>query len=323
MIPRASRSWFVALALAGSALANPLVVGHRGAGSSDSSNPYPENTVPAIVAGFEQGADLVEIDVQLAAGGELVLWHDEHLDVDGRRQRVSDTELVDFPVLQGPTGIVAEVPSFGQALEAALDAAPGAKVLDIEIKVYDDADREPLVQALAQTLRDQRASRRVMISSFDLGLLVRLEDELPGVETGLLGVLSNRTLKKVKRANAAGAQIEWVIPSTYFSGWPLNLLRAPEQGAPADAGQPSEVAAERAEDEAVAGAPAGSSDPMQVKGWFDSFVEKAHAAGVRVGVWTPNGQKAIAKYVSKGYDMIITDDPDVARGIVGWGMSAD
>jgi glycerophosphoryl diester phosphodiesterase len=61
-----------ALALAVSASGAPLNVGHRGYSAA-----YPENTLIAIDAAFDAGADMVEIDLQKAAGGEVVILHDD------------------------------------------------------------------------------------------------------------------------------------------------------------------------------------------------------------------------------------------------------
>ena len=53
----------------------PLVIAHRGA-SAD----WPENTIPAFIAGIDQGADMIETDVHMSADGELVIMHDTTVD---------------------------------------------------------------------------------------------------------------------------------------------------------------------------------------------------------------------------------------------------
>lgn len=60
-------------------------IAHRGA-----SGYVPENTLAAVRPGVEQGADLVEIDVQRSADGALVVMHDTTL------ARTTDVEEV-FP----------------------------------------------------------------------------------------------------------------------------------------------------------------------------------------------------------------------------------
>lgn len=49
----------------------PLIIGHRGA-SADA----PENTLAAFAMAADQGADGVELDVRLAADGNVVVMHD-------------------------------------------------------------------------------------------------------------------------------------------------------------------------------------------------------------------------------------------------------
>ncbi len=262
------------------AVADPLVVGHRGTGSASSKNPYPENTVPSIEKAFAEGADLVEIDVRLAKGGVPVLWHDEHAVVGGKKRAVRDLLPAELPEVVGSGGMRAPVPTFRQALAAALAIGSGPRVLDIELKVDGDHDRLPLVAAVAQVLREERAARRVMVSSFDLGALEAMEVELPGIESGLLGVLSGRTLSKAIAANRRGAGLEWVIPSGWFKSIP-------------GLGRPEEAGSEES-----------------------AFVADAHAAGFKVGVWTLNEAHHIEKFRERGYDMVITDEPDVARSVL-------
>lgn len=53
----------------------PLVIAHRGASAN-----WPENTIPAFMAGIDQGADMIETDVHMSADGELVIMHDATVD---------------------------------------------------------------------------------------------------------------------------------------------------------------------------------------------------------------------------------------------------
>ena len=55
--------------------APPWIVGHRGAAGE-----APENTLPSFLLAAQQGADMIELDVQLAADGELVVVHDWDLE---------------------------------------------------------------------------------------------------------------------------------------------------------------------------------------------------------------------------------------------------
>ena len=51
---------------------HPLAIAHRGDPVAES-----KNTVAGVVAAIEQGADAIEVDVQLAADGTVVVVHDD------------------------------------------------------------------------------------------------------------------------------------------------------------------------------------------------------------------------------------------------------
>jgi len=51
------------------------VIGHRGA-----MGYAPENTLVSFEEGIRRGADLLEMDVQLSADGEVVVMHDTSVD---------------------------------------------------------------------------------------------------------------------------------------------------------------------------------------------------------------------------------------------------
>jgi glycerophosphoryl diester phosphodiesterase len=96
------------------AVGGALAIAHRG-------DPvrYRENTLPAIAAAVEQGADLVEIDVRLTADGTVVLLHDATLQrLWGVPARVDAVAAADLP---------AEVPTLTEALD--LIAGSGAGLL--------------------------------------------------------------------------------------------------------------------------------------------------------------------------------------------------
>lgn len=98
----------------GKAAGAALAIAHRG-------DPvrHRENTLPAIAAAVERGADLVEIDVRRTADGAVVLLHDATLErLWGVRARVDAVPVADLP---------AGVPTLTDALE--LIAGSGAGLL--------------------------------------------------------------------------------------------------------------------------------------------------------------------------------------------------
>ena len=72
-----------------------LITAHRGA-----SLDYPENTLPAFVQAVELQADFIELDVQLSADGEVVVFHDANLKrVTGKNALVSSLTLEELKEL--------------------------------------------------------------------------------------------------------------------------------------------------------------------------------------------------------------------------------
>jgi glycerophosphoryl diester phosphodiesterase len=66
----------------------PLLFGHRGAKGT-----HPENTLPAFAAAVAGGANALELDVQVAKTGEVVVIHD----LDGTRLALQPAQVKDTP----------------------------------------------------------------------------------------------------------------------------------------------------------------------------------------------------------------------------------
>src|SRR5579859_2748567 len=133
----------------------PLVIAHRGA-SADA----PENTMPAFELAFQQGADMLELDVQCSADGVLVVFHDETTARWEAQARpigaCSLAELRQIPIGSARIATLAEV--------ATLVRERGAAV-NIELKM---PGLEAMVAALVHA---ERITDQVLISSFDAHML--------------------------------------------------------------------------------------------------------------------------------------------------------
>lgn len=75
MLRPSTTLFFVGLLFVSSALAQPLVIAHRGA-----SGYLPEHTLEAATLAFSQGADYIEQDLVLSRDGVPVVLHDIHID---------------------------------------------------------------------------------------------------------------------------------------------------------------------------------------------------------------------------------------------------
>jgi len=103
-------------------LARPLAIGHRGASAH-----VRENTLASFARASDLGAQMWELDVQMARDGVPVVSHDDHLlRVFGMDARISTLNAAD---LAGMAGI--EVPTFAEVAAMARERSAG---LYVELK---------------------------------------------------------------------------------------------------------------------------------------------------------------------------------------------
>ena len=76
-----------------------LVSAHRCGAGEDR---HLENTRPALDRALSMDVDFVEFDVQRCADDTFVLFHDDEVEVDGRRTPLSDLTVARLEQLVGP-----------------------------------------------------------------------------------------------------------------------------------------------------------------------------------------------------------------------------
>lgn len=187
----------------------PLVWGHRGA-----MDFAPQNTVPSFLLAQEQGADGVELDVQLTSDGVLVVFHDARVDAltDGRGPIASlpwsrlrqldagshfgkawkDTRV---PTLEDVLAALAPRMTVNVELKTALSEEPwwdkalaklrGPRTLTEARLRLARAEARPLAEAVAKLL-GQADPGRFVISSFDPLALEAVAPLLPRIPLGFL-----------------------------------------------------------------------------------------------------------------------------------------
>ncbi len=139
------------------------IVGHRGA-----SYDAPENTLPSVKLGFEQGADAVEVDVYLSKDGKVVVIHD----ADTRRvagvnrkvveQTAAELGALDVGSWKGGEYSGAKIPLLSEVLAL----VPAGKKLVIEIK----CGREVLPE-LERVLDASGKRDQTLIIAFDYDVI--------------------------------------------------------------------------------------------------------------------------------------------------------
>lgn len=154
-------------------LKRPLIIAHRGASSAAS-----ENTLPALLLAFMQGADGVEVDLRMTSDGHLVAIHDEDTKrVSGVTLRVDRTPLEKLRALD--VGRVMTRKGQGQrmpVLDEVLGMMPPEKLLYLDLKAGVEAV-EPLVAALKKS---GDLLERVRVMSAQVETLMAVKETLPG-----------------------------------------------------------------------------------------------------------------------------------------------
>jgi len=121
-----------------------VVIAHRGENLH-----HPENTLPAIAAAFDLGADYAEVDVRTTADGELVLSHDPDVErcTTGRgsvaKMTLPEVRALDAGVKVGAEFAGTRVPTFDEALEA----ARGRGGIYVHVKAASAADLVRRIEA--------------------------------------------------------------------------------------------------------------------------------------------------------------------------------
>lgn len=128
-----------------------MVMGHRG----DSVN-APENTIPAFLSAYENGADAVELDVQMTRDGELIILHDSSLTrTTGLRANVWEVDWDDIRDLDNgsffdPAFADTRIPLLDDVLKFA--RAHDNLFLNIEIKRtgHDEGIEQKVIDAILE-----------------------------------------------------------------------------------------------------------------------------------------------------------------------------
>lgn len=171
------------------------IIAHRGASSL-----APESTRAALRAASRAQADLIELDVQLTGDGRAVIFHDDRLERTTTGQGAITRSC--YRQLRRLDAGSWFAPRFGGErillLSQALRAVPPRCGFNLELK---RTSRPPLlITRLINTVRWTRTMARVLVSSFDLGLLRRCRRAWPALARA---VLCTREPQRALRAATA------------------------------------------------------------------------------------------------------------------------
>lgn len=155
---------------------------HRGASAY-----APENTLEAFLLAAEQGADGVELDVQLTKDGEMVVVHDEEIDrVSDGSGFVKDYTLAELKTLNfnktHPEYQDVKIPTLREVYEA---LKPTGMTINVELKTgifwYKDLEKKVL-----ELTKEMEMEDRVIYSSFNHYSIQQMKKIVPEAETAYL-----------------------------------------------------------------------------------------------------------------------------------------
>ncbi len=158
------------------------IFGHRGA-----SAVAPENTLEAFALAMEQGADGIELDVQMTKDGQLVVAHDEVIDrVSDGRGAIRDYTLEQLKQFSfnktHPEYKDAKIPTLEEVLEFVKSSD---LIVNIELKtgVYW---YKKIEEAVADLVQAMGMEDRIIYSSFNHYSVQKMKQLCPKAETAYL-----------------------------------------------------------------------------------------------------------------------------------------
>ncbi len=157
------------------------VTAHRGDSVS-----APENSLSAIRAAIDAGADYAEIDVQEIADGSIVVFHDTDLKrITGSPKKIWEVDLDEVRALDAGSWFSEEfrderIPT----LKEAIAVARGRIRLNIELKFHGREKR--FVESVLQILRTEKFEADCVVSSLHLEGLKEVRRRAPDLVIGFI-----------------------------------------------------------------------------------------------------------------------------------------
>ena len=239
----------------------PIVIAHRGDVAF-----APENTLPAFQLAADKGVDGIEFDVKLSADGEVIVIHNQTVDLTTNgsgnvaRMPLAALRKLDANVQFRGKFHDVTIPTLDEVFETF-----GRRLyMNVELKNYN-TPADDLVARVAKLVRRHGLQDRVLFSSFLHFELSRARKLLPEVPCGQLTMRG------------------WMGWWGRTFGWHGGM----------DALNPFHTDVNA------------------------SLVDRVHAAGKRIYVWTVYAEDDIKRMISLGVDGIITDDPGLALRLLG------
>jgi len=165
-----------------------LIAAHRG-----SSGNAPENTISAFRLAYEEGANMVETDLQMTSDGHFVAVHDLNHFKSIEQDKIRT--LKDFKELDAGSWFddkfkEEKIPQ----LEEILDFAKGKLYLNLELKVNNKAVESGQIESILNIIYKSGYERYLMFSSFNQGFLKMLKNIDESIHTAVISIPGRKML---------------------------------------------------------------------------------------------------------------------------------
>ncbi|MEO7993120.1 MAG: glycerophosphodiester phosphodiesterase [bacterium] len=184
----------------------PLVFAHRGASAR-----YLENTLPAFIEAIALGVDGIELDVQCARDGIVVVYHDFDLTRFTRSHakiaNLDSPTLIAAALRPPDTLHLAEVEYRIPLLREVLELCRGKVHVDIELK----GDDPRLPAAVIEVVRATAMAEQVTCTSFNADFLTELSMRAPDLATGYLIALDEQWISLVAHPSQGACVPKWLL----------------------------------------------------------------------------------------------------------------
>ena len=152
---------------------------------------YNENSISGLLGAIEAGATHVELDGYLTKDKHIVMMHDSTLDRTTNGTGSVEAKTLD-EIRQYKLDLIAEeeIPTFDDVAEVIKESNI---VFIFEIK---SSNRE-IVSVLQEKLYEHGIEDKVIVISFNVGILVEMKEVLPEVPTANLNTASDATFSNV------------------------------------------------------------------------------------------------------------------------------
>lgn len=156
-----------------------LNIAHRGF-----SGKYLENTMKAFEEAYQAGATGIELDVQMTADGEVIIFHDVSLNrlanIEGQIEEFTAKELSNIALFKGLTSH--KIPTLEEYL---MWAQHRDLITNIELKSVTSEDKG-LEEKVIEKVYEYGQEEKVILSSFHKNSIIRTKKMDSMIECGLL-----------------------------------------------------------------------------------------------------------------------------------------